>query len=377
MEKYIKSIAPPRHRKKLTLLALLLIAATIPITLAFLKQQQNIRQRALETTWAFQANPSACPESSISFSWNEIAGANRYVLYRGNLNPESLVCDTSETRCTDSNVTRKDDFYVYQLFAGTQDSIYSIASTGWISVNFPICLSPAPTLTSTPVPENQAVCSCNFPACNNGICQCQGGCDGGKHCVYPTGFPSQAACEDDASEINPTSTPTPTPSILTLNFNFTLLGILGTNAPRLNKFQILGPTGSNLSYAENVAISNNKTISARINILQGQIGNYSLIVKPSGYLSKKHTFTVNRIDNISVAPLTNNNFIVGDVNNDDVIDALDYGAIVDCFESKNNLTNSSCNTHKNNNEAPDLNNDGIVNGVDYNAFLRNFGKSAN
>lgn len=376
MEKYIKSIAPATHKRTITILAILLIVITIPLTVVILRQQQDIRQRALEG-WTFQTTPSVCPESSITFTWESVSGANRYLLYRNNLNSESLVCDTSETTCTDTTVTRRDTPYPYQLFAGTQGSITAIQSTGWTAVNFPICpvSSPTPIPTLTPAPSPISACSCSFPSCNNGICQCQGGCFGGQHCEYPQGSPSEAVCVADLPEIpDPTNTPaSPTSSLLTLNFNFTLLGILGTSAPSLNKFQIIGPNGANIPYVENVAISNNKTISGRINILQGQIGNYALTIKPNGYLSKRHTFTATRLGNISVPSLSNNIFIIGDVNNDDTINALDYGAIVDCFESKN--TGFSCNAHKNKGEVPDLNNDSIVNGVDYNAFLRNFGKT--
>lgn len=58
--------------------------------------------------------------------------------------------------------------------------------------------------------------------------------------------------------------------------------------------------------------------------------------------------------------------LLGDVNGDGKIDALDFSAFVSCYGVK--ASSPSC-TNK---EGADLNLDGVIDGIDYNIFLRAF-----
>jgi len=94
-------------------------------------------------------------------------------------------------------------------------------------------------------------------------------------------------------------------------------------------------------------------------------GNYSVIVKTRGFLSRQvgsPQFITNGQTN-SLDPVTLQN---GDLKNTDVINIEDYNMLVGCFGSRG--TSPGC-LDKN---AADINNDGVVDGVDFNLFLREF-----
>lgn len=97
-------------------------------------------------------------------------------------------------------------------------------------------------------------------------------------------------------------------------------------------------------------------------------GNYLVKIKSDEYLAKLiPTFqTIKAKQNNIIAPVY---LIAGDVNNDNLLNILDYTAIVDCFGSK--VNSSTCKyppTQKN--IGADINDDGVIDGIDYNAFVR-------
>jgi hypothetical protein len=107
-------------------------------------------------------------------------------------------------------------------------------------------------------------------------------------------------------------------------------------------------------------------------------GNYSIKVQTDRYL-KKLVPGIQQIvagQQVSVTPVQ---MIAGDTNNDNVINVLDYNAMLDCgYGALNPLPMNDPNSafHSTNcqihtpAEDVDINDDGIINSTDYNLFLR-------
>lgn len=91
-------------------------------------------------------------------------------------------------------------------------------------------------------------------------------------------------------------------------------------------------------------------------------GMYLIQVKLDGFLSKQipGIITVAQGQAITLPSIS---VVSGDINNDNLINILDYNDFNNCFESK--FTTSSCI-----NKNSDVNDDGKVDGIDYNLFLR-------
>ncbi len=101
-------------------------------------------------------------------------------------------------------------------------------------------------------------------------------------------------------------------------------------------------------------------------------GTYYIKVKTEKYLRK----IVPGLNAILVAitagqtTTTNKAFmVVGDANNDNILDLLDYNILSSCFEKGDGSTPSSCGNKK---DYADFNDDGKVNGEDYNLLIRSF-----
>ena len=107
-------------------------------------------------------------------------------------------------------------------------------------------------------------------------------------------------------------------------------------------------------------------------------GNYSVKVQTDRYL-RKLVPGIQQIvagQQVSVTPVQ---MIAGDTNNDNVLNVLDYNALLDCgygelnplpMNDPNSTFNSSnCQVHQPTADV-DLNDDGIINSTDYNLFLR-------
>ena len=96
----------------------------------------------------------------------------------------------------------------------------------------------------------------------------------------------------------------------------------------------------------------------------------SKVIVP-GFLEKKVSkgpFAIQSGQTITFQPLYLTN---GDINNDNVIDLLDYNVFLSCY-SDILPAQPSCTSEQN--SESDLNDDGVVNGIDYNAWVREISK---
>lgn len=98
-------------------------------------------------------------------------------------------------------------------------------------------------------------------------------------------------------------------------------------------------------------------------------GTYGISIKADRYLSATlydpQVITQGQTTTLPAIPLN-----AGDINNDDLIDIVDYGMLMDCFSS---LMTSVCSDATK--EKGDLTDDGTVNQFDYNLFLRELSTS--
>lgn len=97
-------------------------------------------------------------------------------------------------------------------------------------------------------------------------------------------------------------------------------------------------------------------------------GLYLASVKTQGFLSKSvpGTVTINA-GQLNTIPTVSET--TGDVNNDNLLDILDYNAILSCFGSKQ--TSATCTFAPDaNTSKADIDDDGLITGTDYNLLLR-------
>ena len=95
-------------------------------------------------------------------------------------------------------------------------------------------------------------------------------------------------------------------------------------------------------------------------------GKYQLLLKVDGSL--KQLIGIKDITNSNKTLIIQSDEIklfIGDTNNDNELNILDYAVILNCFES--NTFNPICV----NSDSADINYDGMVNDADYNLFLKN------
>ncbi len=107
-------------------------------------------------------------------------------------------------------------------------------------------------------------------------------------------------------------------------------------------------------------------------------GNYNLKIKTGRYL-RKLVPGIQRIVNLESNAIPSTALIAGDVNSDNVLNILDYNALLDCgygaikplpMEDPNSLFRSTnCQSHQPA-ELIDIDDNGIVNSPDFNLFLR-------
>lgn len=192
--------------------------------------------------------------------------------------------------------------------------------------------------------------------------------------------------------LNPTATPTPkptatpTPGVTRMNMTVSLDGI-GNRGDNTN------PTGSSLSNKTPlhttigadiyVYTTSNSLIASGTGTLtySATAGNYTGDVPisqgfPTGFYVvkvKTHTHLRRQIDQIQNIVAGQDNVITpvalvtGDINNDNVLNILDYNLLLNCYSD---LTAAvDCPSLASKTDA-DLNDDGAVNQVDYNLFLR-------
>jgi len=185
----------------------------------------------------------------------------------------------------------------------------------------------------------------------------------------------------------PTPTPTPTPAATTFNITAYLHGIgnSGDNS-NPNDYRLSNKSPQHLEREATLYIYDNQ--NQLVSTGSGKItydpdpnsGNYKGLISvnstltPGQYIFKAQTSSHLRrqIPGIqTISPNQENTlpaitFIAGDINNDNILNILDYNILIGCYSDL--LPPKSCT--ETNKTLADLNDDGFVNQVDYNLFLR-------
>ena len=196
----------------------------------------------------------------------------------------------------------------------------------------------------------------------------------------------------------PSATPAPTANTTLLKFNLLLHGVgaAGDNPnPAGNSLSNKNPLHPQRNLKVEVYGTNNQLVTSASGSLlynagsgtfTGTIdlgpsfaeGNYSLKVKTDRYL-RKLIPGIQNIKNLAENDVQQAGLVAGDVNSDNLLNILDYNALLDCgygeldplpMEDANAVFNStSCQNH-----IPavnvDIEDNGIINSADYNLFLR-------
>ncbi len=213
--------------------------------------------------------------------------------------------------------------------------------------------------------------------------------------VISTTIPAVISISGTAS---PSLSPAPTASGTALSFTVLLDGV-GSAGDNPN------PTGNSLSNKNplhpqrNLAVqvfdtNNNLVASAAGTVTYSSIpgtflgtiglpatvqsGNYYVKVQTDRYLRKLVSGIVQIAAN-QTTKVTSVQLVNGDTNNDNVLNILDYNALLDCgygeinplplSNSSSTYNSSACQIHQPAQDV-DLNDDGIINSTDYNLFLR-------
>jgi len=219
--------------------------------------------------------------------------------------------------------------------------------------------------------------------------------------VLSTTTPAVIAISGSGSPSNaPSITTLPIPTITGTALNFSLLlhgvGSAGDNPnPSGNSLSNKNPLHPQRNLKIQVFDTNNKevadsaapvTFDNASGMFIGAVGlpssvktgNYSVKVQTDRYL-KKLVPGIQQIvtgQEVSVTPVE---MIAGDTNNDNVLNVLDYNALLDCGygelnplpmnDPNSSFHSSNCQVHTPT-EDVDINDDGIINSTDYNLFLR-------
>ncbi len=227
----------------------------------------------------------------------------------------------------------------------------------------------APTPNPTPPPT---VCTADAKLCPDGSY------------VSRTG-PSCAFAPCPAPTEGPTATPVPGNTVFVFNLGLDGIGSTGDNS---NPSDGNGSNKNPLHKTRNINIqvfdSNNnlaaqKTGSVLYNPSTGKFtgsvdlgssfetGFYIVKVKSDGYLTK-HISGIQNITASQTNQISYINLITGDINNDNILNILDYNIFLSC--SVFSSSQSTCNTNSSFKTLSDLNDDGSVDQNDYNLFIR-------
>jgi len=120
------------------------------------------------------------------------------------------------------------------------------------------------------------------------------------------------------------------------------------------------------------------TFDGAVGLPTVQSGEYSVKIQTNRYL-RKLVPGIQQIVSGQVTKVTAVRLVSGDTNNDNVLNVLDYNALLDCGygqlnplpmnDSNSTFHATACQVHSPP-EDVDLNDDGIINSTDYNLFLR-------
>ncbi len=200
----------------------------------------------------------------------------------------------------------------------------------------------------------------------------------------PTPTPKPTSSPTPSVMPSATPTPTPLPGTTTLSFPGILLHGIGSagdsvapgtsgNTSPLTPNRTLSVQVVNASNVLVTTLSGTITYSPSSGGFSGSVslgstvptGSYLVKVKTDKYLVKQlpGIITLTQGQTTTIPPVS---LIVGDINNDNTLNILDYNILLGCYSDF--LPPTSC--PGTNGKESDLNDDGSVNASDYNLFLR-------
>lgn len=221
----------------------------------------------------------------------------------------------------------------------TSNDVLASIGNGAYTINAIVLPTSTPVPTGVPTPTSTPIPPTSTP-------------------VPPTATPIPPT----ATPIPPTATPIPTvaPQTVAVNLKLDLEGRVAANKNNRVVRLTIEETGYTTTGTTDGA-------GDALNISLGQLnlGNYTLRVKPSGYLSKTFPLNVTTSGAYTV-DFGTTPFLAGDVSivEDDVINSLDYAKLLINF-FKEGVTI----------DLFDFNGDGVINGIDFSYMLRNWTRS--
>jgi hypothetical protein len=404
----------PRNVLLFTLLLLLLIG--VPITLSLVQKQQETRTHAAGGT-TLSLIPEPGPSSSIQKTVGDSipidlmidpgSNAVTFVKFQVKYDPTKLqpVANNSFTLNTLKFPTSIEgpivgnDTVSQSVSVGSDPTkvIRTVTKVG--TFNFKAIASTADTPTTVSFTTISQVLSSgpNDQAGENVLANVS---PATISIVNIAGSPTPTDMPSPTTIPTPTDLPTPTlaPNETALNFTLLLHGIgaAGDNPnPTGNDLSNKNPlhpqrniTVQVLNSHDSIVATSDGSISYDQNDgeFHGQVtlgstfpsGNYSVKIQSDRYL-RRHVIGVQTITKSTINDISVTQLIAGDTNDDNVLNVLDYNALLDCGYGDVNplpITNSNsfyakppCQIH-----TPainvDLDDNGIVNSFDYNLFLR-------
>jgi len=212
--------------------------------------------------------------------------------------------------------------------------------------------------------------------------------DFGNIVAPPTPTPTQTPTPTLAPRPTATPTPTPTPQLSKTTLNMTVylddIGNRGDNTdPTDNSFSNKNPKHTSIGAEIEVFTTSNNLIASGTGTLTynssegaytGDVpvgqgfpsGQYVMKVRTNNHLRKQ----IQQIQTITAGTdntITSVALVAGDVDNNNVLNILDYNLLLNCYSDLAAAVDCPTITNKTN---ADLNDDGNVNQDDYNLFLR-------
>lgn len=258
---------------------------------------------------------------------------------------------------------------------GSSSSVLSVAATdnatdNVLSTTTPayvrVAASPTATPTMTPTPTRTPT--------PTGV---------SSPTVTPTRTPTPTPLITNTPTPTKTPTPTPTPAVTKVSLSLLLHGIgKGGDSANPGGTGNTSPTRTQRTVTLEVSNQQNQLVLTKqgtvvYNNTPGNFigtidlgttlpgGAYTMRIKTNQYLKSLipgiQTLTAGQTLNLPVTTL-----ITGDINNDNVINIVDYNILLGCYSDLLPATN--CTTG--NKALADINDDGSVNAFDYNLFLR-------
>ena len=198
----------------------------------------------------------------------------------------------------------------------------------------------------------------------------------------PQTIKQQAAVKTSPSPTPDKNSSSPQPQNSTLFYiePFTIDGVQKTNAPNKPKdknltlylYTLIDDPGKDpkeekvfrkLTIPSRYDKASNTFSSSKFRLDNLSQDKYQLLLKIDGSLRQLVGIKDISPNDTVIIQSSEIKLVMGDVNNDNELNILDYGMIISCFEDKADLCTKR--------DASDLNFDGIVNRLDYDFFLKN------